>query len=81
MDKLIKCTNGIRFRNVSEKLFNSPAFKRTDWRKVEEVETPPIQIEVKVKPATKAKKVEPKEDASGLLEEFESLPEDNFTNL
>jgi hypothetical protein len=79
---LIKCTNGIRFRNVTEKLFNSPAFKRTDWRKVEEVEAPP-QIEQKPK-QSKARKVESPvieailNDAS----EFESLPDnDNFTNL
>lgn len=68
MEKFIKCTNGNKFRNVPERLFNSPAFKRTDWVKVEEVQTPPI-IETKVK--AKAKKIE---DASGLLEEFEKLP-------
>lgn len=78
MDKFIKCTNGVRFRNVPEKLFNSPGFKRTEWRRVEEVVAPPI-VEAKVK-VTKAKKVE---DASGLLEEFESLPDTNqtFQNL
>jgi hypothetical protein len=77
MDNFIKCTNGVRFRHVPEKLFNSPAFKRTEWVKVEEVQTPPV-VETKVK--AKAKKIE---DASGLLEEFESLPETNetFQNL
>jgi hypothetical protein len=69
MEKFIKCTNGVRFRNVPERLFNSPAFARTEWRKVEEVELPPV-VEAKVK-QTKIKKVE---DASGLLEEFEKLP-------
>jgi|688.fasta_scaffold2498102_1 hypothetical protein len=69
MEKFIKCTNGVRFRNVPERLFNSPAFARTEWRKVEEVELPPV-AEAKVK-QTKTKKVE---DASGLLEEFEKLP-------
>ena len=67
MEKFIKCTNGHKFRNVPERLFNSIAFKRTDWVKVEEVQTPPI---TKAKP-TKTKIVE---DASGLLEEFEKLP-------
>ena len=75
MDNFIKCTNGVRFRHVPEKLFNSPAFKRTEWVKVEEVQTPPVVKQ------TKAKKVEVIKDASGLLEEFESLPDDNFTNL
>ena len=77
MEKFIKCTNGHKFRNVPERLFNSPAFKRTDWVKVEEVQTPPV-VETKVK--AKSKKTE---DASGLLEEFESLPETNetFQNL
>lgn len=77
MDNFIKCTNGVRFRHVPEKLFNSPAFKRTEWVKVQEVQTPPV-VETKVK--AKAKKTE---DASGLLEEFESLPETNetFQNL
>lgn len=77
MDNFIKCTNGVRFRHVPEKLFNSPAFKRTEWVKVQEVQTPPV-VETKVK--AKAKKIE---DASGLLEEFESLPETNetFQNL
>ena len=67
MEKFIKCTNGHKFRNVPERLFNSPAFKRTDWVKVEEVQTPPI---AKAK-ATKTKIVE---DSSGLLQEFEKLP-------
>jgi hypothetical protein len=75
MNKFIKCTNGVRFRNVPEKLFNSPAFKRTEWTRVEEVQAPPV-IETKPK-VTKSKKVEIIEDASGLLEEFESLPETN----
>jgi hypothetical protein len=69
MEKFIKCTNGHKFRNVPERLFNSIAFKRTDWVKVEEVETPPI-AKAKAKPA----KTTIVEDASGLLEEFEKLP-------
>ena len=69
MEKFIKCTNGVRFRNVPERLFKSAAFARTEWRKVEEVEAPPV-VETKVK-VSKTKKVE---DASGLLEEFEKLP-------
>jgi hypothetical protein len=86
MDNFIKCTNGVRFRHVPEKLFNSPAFKRTEWVKVEEVQTPPV---TNAKHA-KARKVQTpsleeilNEDASGLLEEFESLPETNqtFQNL
>jgi hypothetical protein len=74
MNKFIKCTNGVRFRNVPEKLFNSPAFKRTEWTRVEEVQAPPVVKQ------NKAKKVQ---DTSGLLEEFESLPETNqtFQNL
>jgi len=78
MEKFIKCTNGHKFRNVPERLFNSPAFKRTEWTRIEEVQSPPV-----VK--TKAKTTKPLiiEDASGLLEEFESLPETNqtFQNL
>jgi hypothetical protein len=70
MEKFIKCTNGHKFRNVPERLFNSIAFKRTDWVKVEEVETPPV---TKAKPAKPAKTTIV-EDASGLLEEFEKLP-------
>jgi hypothetical protein len=70
MEKFIKCTNGHKFRNVPERLFNSIAFKRTDWVKVEEVQTPPI---AKAKPA-KTTKPTIVEDASGLLEEFEKLP-------
>ena len=77
MEKFIKCTNGHKFRNVPERLFNSIAFKRTDWVKVEEVQTPPI---ANAKHA-KARKVQTpsleeilNEDASGLLEEFEKLP-------
>jgi hypothetical protein len=83
MEKFIKCTNGVRFRNVPERLFNSPAFKRTEWVRVEEVQAPPV-IETKPK-QTKARKVESPiieailNDAS----EFESLPETNqtFQNL
>ena len=78
MEKFIKCTNGHKFRNVPERLFNSPAFKRTEWTRIEEVQAPPV-----VK--TKAKITKPLiiEDASVLLEEFESLPETNqtFQNL
>jgi len=51
MEKFIKCTNGHKFRNVPERLFNSIAFKRTDWVKVEEVETPPVTKEQPAKPA------------------------------
>jgi hypothetical protein len=77
MEKFIKCTNGNRLRNVPEKLFNSEAFKRTEWVRVEEVQPPPVVKQ------TKSKKVEVIEYASGLLEEFESLPDTNetFQNL
>ena len=70
MEKFIKCTNGVRFRNVPEKLFNSPAFKRTEWTRVDEVQAPPVVKQ------SKPKKVQ---DAS----EFESIPETNqtFQNL
>jgi len=70
MEKFIKCTNGVRFRNVPEKLFNSPAFKRTEWTRVDEVQAPPVVKQ------SKAKKVQ---DDS----EFEILPETNqtFQNL
>jgi len=84
-DKLIKCTNGVRFRFVSEKLFNSPAFKRTDWRKVEEPIAPP-EPEQKSK-KNKAGKLSTREIESIVNEadeEFESLPDEdkpNFDNL
>ena len=81
MDKLIKCTNGIRFRFVTEKLFNSPAFKRTDWRKVEEVETPPM-LEQKPK-QTKARKIESPviKELLTEIEAEESAGKDDLQNL